>query len=98
MLTISDDERFRQEIRLSRDKFTELLGLIQHDPLFHTEKELQQFPVHVQLAMSLYRFGHSGTGASIYAVARQFSMGDGSTVCRVTNRVIKVICVSLLIT
>ena len=85
-----DDHRFKQELRVSRQKFNEILILIKDHPVFHTEKEMQQFPVHVQLAATLYRLGHYGSSTSIYKLARQFGMGDGSSVSRVTDRVIKV--------
>ena len=84
-----DDFRFRQAIRVSREDFELLLELIKDDPVFTSSKS--QFPVSVQLAVALYRFGIYGTGASVCSVARIFGVGDGSSVIRFTRRIIQVI-------
>jgi hypothetical protein len=43
------------------------------------------------LAISLYKFGVSGTGASIGNVSALFGVGDGGTVMKVILRVITVL-------
>jgi len=79
MLTVLpelDDFRFKQHMRVTRVEFARLLSIIQDDPIFNTDS---QAPVERQLQVVLWRFGHSGTGASIYNVSKDYGLGDGGT-------------------
>ena len=83
-----DDVRYKQTLRLTRADFKIVLDLIKDNSVFHLSP--CQLSVEKQLQIALYRFGIYGTGASIPNVARLFGVGDGSTVVRVTRRVIQV--------
>ena len=75
--------------RVNHEEFMQILHLIKDSILFK-DKYKQQFPISVQLALTLYRFGVYGQAASLRNVAGLFGMGDGSTIHRITNRVIDV--------
>ena len=84
-----DESRFKSMTRCSHPQFQQLLSMIQGDPIFH-DKNHRQLPVAVQLAVTLYRVGSYGQAASIRNIGTLFGLGDGSTITRITRRVIKV--------
>jgi hypothetical protein len=88
VLPAFDEGRFKEAIRLNHDEFVTVLKMIEKSKVFFTNE--LQLPVSVQLAICLYRFGVYGPGASLQKVASTFGVGDGSTVTRVTRRVIEV--------
>jgi len=79
--------RFRQVTRVSYSDFDRLYNLIKDNPLFHSNK--LQIECSVQLAVTLYRLGIYGTGASLPNIAMLFGLGDGSTITRITRQVFK---------
>ena len=89
-----DDFRFRQHLRVTSNfkgrakEFQSLLQVIEGDPVFLTNG--QQAAIEKQLQVTLWRFGHSGTGASMYNVSKDWGLGDGGTADIFTSRVIRV--------
>jgi hypothetical protein len=59
-------------------------------PVFSNNSQCEHQPVEVQLAVTLYRFGHSGNAAGHSAVARWAGVGHG-TVSLMTRRVMTAI-------
>jgi hypothetical protein len=90
ILETYDDDRFRRYLRVTRSDFGKILHYIRDHQGF-LETKPKQMPVEKQLAISLYRFGVSGTGASIGNVSALFGVGDGGTVMKVILRVITVL-------
>lgn len=84
-----DDERFRNEMRVSRRAFDFIVNEIKDHEIFISNKPMNpQLPVHHQLAIALYRLGRYGNAASQGMVARHFGVAEG-TVVKCTNRVIQ---------
>ena len=78
---------FRAELRISPLAFDHLVGEIVDDPVFTSQSaHSHQAPVHEQLAVTLYRFGHNGNAASLQSVANWAGIGKG-TVELYTHRV-----------
>ncbi|KAJ7131796.1 hypothetical protein C8R43DRAFT_895549 [Mycena crocata] len=77
---------FRQELRVSPFTFDKLVKNIAGDPVFANDSFNGQMPVEQQLAIALYRFGHSGNAAGLQKVANWAGVGKG-TITVVTRRV-----------
>ena len=73
-----DEDRFRQEIRMSRSAFDRLLDLIQLHNAYHNNSSHAQYPVQLQLLLTLYRLGCFGNGVSTGKVARRFGVSEGA--------------------
>jgi hypothetical protein len=82
-----DSLRFRRNLRVSPDTFDELVQRIADHHVFHNQSNCQQFPVEIQLAITLFRFGHDGNSTSVEAVAQWAGVSVG-TVVKTTRRVI----------
>lgn len=82
---ISED-RFKMLLRMERTTFHALLSRIQPKACFNPAAN-RQHPVAIQLAVTLYRLGASGDGASIGRIAALFGIGDGGTIDIMTRRV-----------
>ena len=74
----ADHARFAQMLRVSPHVFQTILSLIQHHPVFTNHSNVAQAPVEVQLAVTLYRMGRYGNGASIQDIARVAGCSEGS--------------------
>ena len=86
-LKTSRPDHFRSELRVSPLTFDRLVEAIAADPVFESRSALShQAPVHEQLAVALYRFGHNGNAASLQSVANWAGIGKG-TVELYTHRV-----------
>lgn len=83
-----DEKRFRQVLRMSREAFSFVLSSIKSHSVF--KENSAQFPVELQLQISLYRFGRFGNGASVCDNARIFGVSEG-TVINSTRRILKAI-------
>ncbi|KAJ7154918.1 hypothetical protein C8R43DRAFT_884922 [Mycena crocata] len=81
---------FCQELRVSPFTFDRLVHRIANDPVFTNDARNGQMPVEDQLAIALYRFGHSGNAAGLQPVANWAGVGKG-TVTLVTRRVMTAI-------
>lgn len=57
---LSRPDLFRQQLRISPWSFDRLVDSIVSDPIFSNNSNCPQLPVEQQLAIALYRFGHSG--------------------------------------
>ncbi|KAG2215120.1 hypothetical protein INT45_002992 [Circinella minor] len=86
-----DDERFTQEVRMSKDAFNMILDKIKDDPIFVSSGPKPQKPVFLQLLVTTRRLGFYGNGASIGNIARYYGVREGSVI-KYTNRCIKAIC------
>ncbi|ODO09749.1 hypothetical protein I350_01966 [Cryptococcus amylolentus CBS 6273] len=73
--------------RVDRTQFLYLVDLIKGDPVFVSNGPRAQAPVEYQLAVALWRFGHSGTACGYRKIAINFGLSEGS-VQRWTCRVI----------
>lgn len=85
-----DDIRFTQMLRVRRDIFNYICSKIENSPVFHGSNSILQFPVQIQLAVTLFRLGSNGESASIRKIAALFGIGDGGTIDNITKRVFKV--------
>lgn len=91
-----DENRFTQMLRVNRAVFNFIASKIEDNLLFHGENASLQFPVNVQLAVVLFRLGSTGESASIRKIAAVFGIGDGGTIDKITCRVFRVSCFSIL--
>lgn len=78
---------FRLNLRVSPSTFDRLVERIEDHPIFYNRSNSMQFPVEIQLAIALYRFGHDGNAASVDAVAQWAGVSVGLVV-KATRRVI----------
>ncbi|KAJ6538040.1 hypothetical protein B0H19DRAFT_1270411 [Mycena capillaripes] len=81
---------FREELRVSPSTFDQLVGTLSDDPVFTNDSRNGQMPIEKQLAIVLFRFGHSGNAAGLQKVANWAGVGKG-TVTLVTRRVLTAI-------
>jgi hypothetical protein len=89
VLTVQKHQRpdhFRLALRISPSTFDRIIEQILDDPVFSNNSPNGQLPIDEQLAITLYRFGHDGNGASLQQVANWAGVGKG-TVTLVTRRV-----------
>jgi len=85
-----DEIRFKQFERVGRIDFCRILRMIEDNEVFTSGRGRKQFPVDMQLAITLHKFGNNGTGNGLANVAAKFGIGDGGTIMRVVSRVTKV--------
>ena len=81
-----DPRRFRRNLRVSPSTFDELVTRIEDDSIFQNRSNRMQYPVDIQLALALYRFGHDGNAASVEGVAQWAGVSVGLVV-KATRRV-----------
>ncbi|KAF7320771.1 DDE Tnp4 domain-containing protein [Mycena chlorophos] len=81
---------FRTELRIWPQTFDRLVKRLELHPIFTNNSNSPQLPVDIQVAVTLYQFGHNGNGASLQAVSWWSGLGKG-TVPRCTRRVIAAI-------
>jgi hypothetical protein len=84
---LEDPCRFRHNLHVTPNTFDSLLELIQNHDQFQNNSNIQQAPVRVQLAITLFRFGHFGNAASVEAIAQWAGVSVGLVV-KATRRVI----------
>ena len=65
-----EHDEFRRELRMTPAAFDSLLQNISDDPVFYNKSINSQVDIRVQLAITLYRLGHTGNSASIKSVAK----------------------------
>ncbi|KAJ3751665.1 hypothetical protein FB446DRAFT_602335, partial [Lentinula raphanica] len=70
-------DQFRENLRITPETFDELVNDIQDDAVFLNNSQNVQAPVTDQLAIALYRFGHSGNGANMQQVANWAGYSKG---------------------
>lgn len=70
--------RFIHLVRLSPLCFHILLTLVEGHPAFTSHSNKTQTPVEIQLAVTLYRIGRYGNGASVTDVANWAGISEGS--------------------
>ncbi|KAJ7467849.1 hypothetical protein B0H11DRAFT_1732547 [Mycena galericulata] len=83
----NDPKRFRRNLRVSPETFDALVGKIEGHHIFANNSYCGQTPVHLQLAIALYRFGHDGNAASVEAIAQWAGVSAGLVV-KSTHRII----------
>ncbi|KAJ7636718.1 hypothetical protein FB45DRAFT_1024818 [Roridomyces roridus] len=89
-LKVLRPDLFRQELRVSPYTFDRLVEALSDDPVFTNNSRNGQMPVETQVAIALFRFGHSGNAAGLQKVANWAGVGKG-TVLLVTRRVLTAI-------
>lgn len=87
VLKTKDPAKFRQELRVTPYTYDQLVARVRDDPIFHNESQNDQISVEHQVAIMLYRFGHSGNAAGLQKVANWSGYGKG-TINLVTRRVL----------
>ncbi|KAL1937971.1 hypothetical protein VTO73DRAFT_12721 [Trametes versicolor] len=70
--------RFINMLRVSPHIFDTLVRLIEDHPIFQNHSNNPQAPIQVQLAITLYRMGHYGNGASLQEIARWAGCAEGT--------------------
>ncbi|KAJ7772088.1 hypothetical protein DFH07DRAFT_953371 [Mycena maculata] len=65
-----DPKRFRRNLRVSLETFDELVLRIQNHAIFSNNSRHPQTPPYIQLAITLFRFGHDGNTASVESIAQ----------------------------
>ncbi|KAF9039982.1 hypothetical protein BJ165DRAFT_1416426 [Panaeolus papilionaceus] len=83
-------DHFRQELRITPKTFDALVKALKKDPAFQNNSQNKQTPVCHQIAIALYRFGHSGNACSLDKVAKWSGYAKG-TVVLATKRVMTAI-------
>lgn len=83
----NDPKRFRRNLRVNPNTFDELVERIKDHPEFSNQSTAEQYPVEIQLAIALYRFGHDGNAASVEGIAQWAGVSAGMVV-KSTYRVI----------
>jgi hypothetical protein len=66
--------------------FERLVKELENDPVFGNDSNHGQMPVEDQIAITLFRFGHSGNASGLQQVANWAGVGKG-TIILVTRRV-----------
>ncbi|KNZ47217.1 hypothetical protein VP01_659g3 [Puccinia sorghi] len=69
-----------REFWMSHQSFDSLLSLIQNHPVFYSNSNLPQQPVHDQLMVTLRQMGTSGNGSTIGMLARLFRISEGAII------------------
>ncbi|KAI9912527.1 hypothetical protein PsorP6_006513 [Peronosclerospora sorghi] len=67
-----DEPLFKQEFRMSKGAFVQIVSLIQDNHVFHNSSRNPQRPVKEQLMVTLKRFGCFGNGVSVGILAKFF--------------------------
>lgn len=78
-------ELFRKRLRVQPLVFDKLLHRIKDHSIFHNNSHCPQFPVHIQLAVFLFRLGHYGNSVAPEVTAEWAGVSIGSVV-NFTNR------------
>lgn len=76
----NDYKWFQRNLCVSPATFDKLVIRIEGHSIFQNNSNMKQFPVQVQLAVTLYRFGHNGNAASVSGVAQWASISEGAVV------------------
>ncbi|KDR82166.1 hypothetical protein GALMADRAFT_60335 [Galerina marginata CBS 339.88] len=71
-------DRFINMLRVSPLVFETILTLIEEHPVFTNNSNNAQTPVEQQLAVTLFRLGRYGNGASVEDIAREAGCSEGS--------------------
>lgn len=77
---LAEHDRFVQMLRVIPSTFQFILNLILDHPVF-TSSNKPQTAVETQLAVTLYRMGRYGNGASVQDIARTAGISEGSVEC-----------------
>lgn len=77
---IVQHDRFRRNLRVIPSTFGALLAMIETNPLFISTGIRPQFPIHHQLAITLFRIGHFGNAASVASIAQWAGCSEGAVV------------------
>jgi hypothetical protein len=84
---IDKPNHFHRNLRVSPSTFDELVNRIKDHSIFENQSNNMQFPVEIQLAIALYRFGHDGNAASVEGIAQWAGVSAGMVI-KATRRVI----------
>ncbi|KAI9918412.1 hypothetical protein PsorP6_011347 [Peronosclerospora sorghi] len=85
-----NEPQFKQEFRMSKEAFVQIVSLIQDNHVFHNNSRSPQRPVNEHMMVTLKRFGCFGNGVSVRMLATFFRISEG-TVELYTNRCIMAI-------
>ena len=75
---VEDHMRFMRMLRVSPPVFDLLVSSIKDHPVFRNNSNVPQTPVDIQLAVTLYRMGRYGNGASVEDIRRSCGVSVGS--------------------
>ncbi|KAE8226089.1 hypothetical protein CF326_g7757 [Tilletia indica] len=76
----ANEDDFRRSFRLTKSQFWQLVKEIKGDDIFRGNPRRKQRPVEHQVLVALWRFAHSGTGASCFHIAERFGISEGSVI------------------
>lgn len=76
----SDPKRFRRNLRVLPSTFDGLLLAIQDSPEFYNNSNNNQLPIEYQLAITLFRVGRFGNGASVPSIGQWAGVSEGVVV------------------
>ncbi|GAU99305.1 hypothetical protein RvY_10330 [Ramazzottius varieornatus] len=77
LLPALDDERFKEEVRMSRELFEMVLSKIVGHKAFNLHGKTPQADPRLQLMICAYSFGSSGSSASVENIAGRFGVSEG---------------------
>lgn len=91
VLPFYDDARFQVIARVNRQTFEYIYHEIKNDDVFSGPNSFKQFPVKIQLLITLYKLGASGEGGTLDKISKFVGIGDGGTANKITCRVFEAI-------
>ncbi|KAE8220813.1 hypothetical protein CF319_g5715 [Tilletia indica] len=74
----ANEDDFRRSFRLTKSQFWQLVKEIKGDDIFRGNPRRKQRPVEHQVLVALWRFAHSGTGASCFHIAERFGISGSA--------------------
>lgn len=80
-----DNNRYRQEMRMSRDAFLKLHELIKDHDIFVSDSRRPQTDVMIQMMVAFEQLGFYGNGASIGRIARSAGISGMTFICRLSS-------------
>ncbi|KAG2233662.1 hypothetical protein INT48_008452 [Thamnidium elegans] len=77
---ISDEEKFAQTVRMTRENFDSLVNELKDHEVYQSKGLRPQSDFKVQIALVLDRIGSRGIGNSVGRLARSYGVSEGSVV------------------
>ena len=71
-------DEFRADLHITPSTFDTLLDEISDDPIFTNNSNNPQLPVDIQLAITLYRFGHDSNSSGLQSTSKWAGVGKGT--------------------
>ena len=78
LLNRLDQNRFKQQFRMTRACFVKLFDMVSSNPVFHNQSRNPQSAVEEKMMITLKRLGCFGNGASVGMLANFFCVAEGT--------------------